>query len=67
LDGKTKRFFDATKKYPVFMYQYSGPGSEVANKLSTNDYWFMMLTLTRLCVACVDGRGGAGFFKRLIF
>src|SRR5690606_27112047 len=32
--------FDETKKYPVFMYQYSGPGSQnVANSwLGTNDY-----------------------------
>jgi dipeptidyl-peptidase 4 len=61
--------FDANKKYPVFMYQYSGPGSqEVANKwLSTNDYWFMMLTQQGYIVACVDGRGtgfkGADFKK----
>ena len=61
--------FDATKKYPVFMYQYSGPGSqEVANKWnSTNDYWFMMLAQQGHIVACVDGRGtgfkGAAFKK----
>jgi dipeptidyl-peptidase-4 len=61
--------FDATKKYPVFMYQYSGPGSqEVANEwFSSNDYWFMMLTQKGYIVACVDGRGtgykGAGFKK----
>ena len=61
--------FDATKKYPVFMYQYSGPGSqEVANKwLSANDFWFMMLSQQGYIVACVDGRGtgfkGAAFKK----
>ena len=61
--------FDATKKYPVFMYQYSGPGSqEVANKwLTTNDYWFMMLSQQGYIVMCVDGRGtgykGADFKK----
>lgn len=61
--------FDATKKYPVFMYQYSGPGSqEVANKwLTTNDYWFMMLSQQGYIVVCVDGRGtgykGADFKK----
>ena len=61
--------FDAAKKYPVFMYQYSGPGSqEVANKwLTTNDYWFMMLSQQGYIVVCVDGRGtgykGADFKK----
>jgi hypothetical protein len=50
--------FDASKKYPVFMYQYSGPGSQqVANQWnSANDYWFMMLTQQGYIVACVDGR-----------
>ena len=61
--------FDANKKYPVFMYQYSGPGSqEVANEwFNANDYWFMMLTQQGYIVACVDGRGtgfkGAAFKK----
>jgi len=61
--------FDATKKYPVFMYQYSGPGSQQVAKdwLDTNDYWFMMLSQQGYIVACVDGRGtgfkGADFKK----
>ena len=61
--------FDATKKYPVFMYQYSGPGSQqVANQwLNTNDYWFMMLSQEGYITVCVDGRGtgfkGAEFKK----
>lgn len=51
--------FDSNKKYPVFMYQYSGPGSQqVDNKWNTsNDYWYMMLTQQGYIVACVDGRG----------
>ena len=51
--------FDATKKYPVFMYQYSGPGSQqVKNEWgSSNEYWFMSLTQMGYIVACVDGRG----------
>jgi dipeptidyl-peptidase-4 len=61
--------FDASKKYPVFMIQYSGPGSQqVVNQWgSSNEYWFMMLTQQGYIVACVDGRGtgfkGAAFKK----
>ncbi len=61
--------FDATKKYPVFMYQYSGPGSQQVNNdwNGSDDYWFMMLAQQGYIVACVDGRGtgfkGAEFKK----
>ena len=61
--------FDANKKYPVFMTQYSGPGSQqVANTWNTiDDYWYMMLTQQGYIVVCVDGRGtgfkGAAFKK----
>jgi dipeptidyl-peptidase-4 len=51
--------FDASKKYPVFMYQYSGPGSQqVANQWnSANDYWFQMLAQQGYITVCIDGRG----------
>jgi dipeptidyl-peptidase-4 len=61
--------FDSAKKYPVFMYQYSGPGSQQVNNEwnSTDDYWFMMLSQQGYIVVCVDGRGtgfkGAAFKK----
>jgi dipeptidyl-peptidase-4 len=61
--------FDASKKYPVFMYQYSGPGSQQVNNdwNSNDDYWFQMLAQQGYIVACVDGRGtgfkGAAFKK----
>ena len=61
--------FDSSKKYPLFMYQYSGPGSQsVKNSWnSSNDYWYMMLADQGYIVACVDGRGtgfkGAKFKK----
>lgn len=63
------RDLDKTKKYPVFMTQYSGPGSQqVANQWnSIDDYWYMMLTQQGYIVVCVDGRGtgfkGAAFKK----
>jgi dipeptidyl-peptidase-4 len=61
--------FDANKKYPMLMFQYSGPGSQqVGNKWNaSNDYWHNMLAQTGIIVVCVDGRGtgfkGADFKK----
>ncbi len=51
--------FDPNKKYPLFMYQYSGPGSQqVANRWNgSNDYWHQMLAQQGYIVVCVDGRG----------
>ena len=61
--------FDPNKQYPLFMYQYSGPGSQQVNNdwNGYDDYWFMMLAQQGYIVACVDGRGtgfkGAEFKK----
>ena len=57
--------FDPSKKYPLFMFQYSGPGSQsVSNSwLGANDYWHMMLASKGYIVACIDGRG-TGFKGR---
>jgi dipeptidyl-peptidase-4 len=61
--------FDPSRKYPLLMYQYSGPGSQQVNNdwNSTDDYWFQSLTQQGYIVACVDGRGtgfkGAAFKK----
>jgi dipeptidyl-peptidase-4 len=61
--------FDASKQYPLFMYQYSGPGSQsVSNSWnSTNDYWYQYLAQKGYIVVCIDGRGtgfkGAEFKK----
>ncbi|MFD0993417.1 S9 family peptidase [Tenacibaculum geojense] len=51
--------FDANKKYPMLMFQYSGPGSQqVANRWNgSNDYWHNMLAQKGMIVVCVDGRG----------
>ncbi len=57
--------FDPSKKYPLFMYQYSGPGSQnVSNRWNgANDYWHQLLASEGYIVACVDGRG-TGFRGR---
>lgn len=61
--------FDPDKKYPLLLYQYSGPGSQqVSNSFySANDYWYEMLAQKGYIVACIDGRGtgfkGADFKK----
>ncbi|MBA4744847.1 MAG: S9 family peptidase [Muricauda sp.] len=51
--------FDPNKKYPLFMFQYSGPGSQqVSNSwMGSNDYWHQLLASQGYIVACVDGRG----------
>ncbi len=61
--------FDARKKYPLFMTQYSGPGSQsVKNSWNnSNDYWYQHLAQKGYIIVCVDGRGtgfkGADFKK----
>ncbi len=61
--------FDPSNTYPLFMTQYSGPGSQsVANSwYGANDYWYSMLANEGYIVVCVDGRGtgfkGADFKK----
>jgi dipeptidyl-peptidase-4 len=54
--------FDSTKKYPVYMYAYGGPGSNlVNNSFSTFDYfWHQLLAQEGYMVVCVDGRGTMG-------
>lgn len=48
--------FDSTRRYPVLMTQYSGPGSQqVADKWGWS--WETALVEEGVLVACVDGRG----------
>ncbi len=48
--------FDPTKRYPVMMTQYSGPGSqEVRNRFEVD--WDVVLAEEGFVVVCVDGRG----------
>ncbi|MDA8877037.1 S9 family peptidase [Flavobacteriaceae bacterium] len=61
--------FDPSKKYPLMMFQYSGPGSQqVANRWAdSRTLWHKALANQGYIIACVDGRGtgfkGANFKK----
>lgn len=61
--------FDSTKRYPVLMYQYSGPGSITAInrfEVAWNDY----IASLGYLVVCVDGRGTGGRgeqFKKMTY
>lgn len=57
--------FNPSKKYPVLMYQYSGPGSqEVTNSYNNGFFgnlsWEQRLAQKGYIVVCVDGRGTGG-------
>ena len=64
--------FDPNKEYPLFMYQYSGPGSQSVKNTwnSYKDYWHQMMAQKGYVVVCVDGRG-TGFkgrdFKKVTY
>ena len=61
--------FNSTKKYPVYMTLYGGPGhNEVVDAWDNSDYMFhQLLTQKGYIVACVEPRGtlyrGAAFKK----
>ncbi len=54
--------FDASKKYPVFMFAYGGPGAnEVNNQYEVFDMpWHNVICSAGYIVACVDNRGTMG-------
>ena len=51
--------FSPNKKYPVLMYQYSGPGSQQVSNAwdGRNTIWFNLLAQKGYIVLCIDGRG----------
>lgn len=61
--------FDESKKYPVFMDQYSGPGSHsVIDRWSIG--WEEFLASEGYIIVCVDGRGTGGRgeeFKKMTY
>lgn len=64
--------FDASKQYPVLVYQYSGPGSQNVNNLWGGSHFFFhqMLTQKGYIVAVIDSRGTGGrgeHFKKLTY
>lgn len=51
--------FSASKKYPVLLYQYSGPGSQqVLDSFGVS--WETYMASQGYIVVCVDGRGTGG-------
>lgn len=61
--------FDSSKKYPVIMTQYSGPGSQQVRNRWQMDWEYYAVT-QGFIVVCVDGRG-TGFrgneFERVVY
>lgn len=51
--------FDKNKKYPVLMFQYSGPGSQqVTDRFNLSNYfWHQMLAQKGYIIVCADGTG----------
>lgn len=57
--------FSSSKRYPVLMYQYSGPGSQQVLNSYSNGFvggltWEQRLAEKGYIVVCVDGRGTGG-------
>lgn len=58
--------FSASKKYPVIMYQYSGPGSQmVVDRWTTGSNssavgWDTYMANMGYLIVCIDGRGTGG-------
>ena len=52
--------FDESRKYPVLMYQYSGPGSQQVLDAFSISWETYMAASQGYVVACVDGRGTGG-------
>lgn len=52
--------FDPSRRYPVIMYQYSGPGSQEVLDVWSIDWKTFAASKQGYIVMCVDGRGTGG-------
>jgi dipeptidyl-peptidase-4 len=64
--------FKKNREYPVFMFEYGGPGSQqvVDSWRGQNYWWFQMLAQQGYIIACVDNRGTGGRgeeFKKMTY
>jgi dipeptidyl-peptidase-4 len=64
--------FDSTKKYPVIMFCYSGPGAQhVVNRWDGRRYlWHQLMAAQGFITFCIDSRGTGGRgkkFKNLVY
>ncbi len=65
--------FDDSNQYPVLVFQYSGPGSQMVRMnyaSGSNDYWHQMLAQKGYIIAVIDPRGTGGRgekFKKMTY
>lgn len=64
--------FDPSKKYPVLVYVYGGPGSQTVNNSwgGANHIWFQMLAQKGIIIVSVDNRGTGSrgeLFKKMTY
>ena len=52
--------FDEGSKYPVLMYQYSGPGSQSVSNSWGSRTWHQLLVQKGYMIVVIDGRGTGG-------
>ncbi|MFA4922825.1 MAG: S9 family peptidase, partial [Ignavibacteriaceae bacterium] len=62
--------FDPSKKYPVLVNNYSGPGSKTVVDLWGRDLWFQLFAQKGYIVFMLDNRGTGGrgeSFKKIVY
>ncbi|MFA4924274.1 MAG: S9 family peptidase, partial [Ignavibacteriaceae bacterium] len=62
--------FNPSKKYPVLVNNYSGPGSKVVTDVWGRDLWFQLLAQKGYIIFAVDNRGTGGrgeAFEKMVY